>query len=60
MIGTMLCILVAVIGAYEMVGKIRAVDIMTLIFGGFGAGAGIVKMVLDYRKMKKDTNSIAH
>ena len=60
LIGAVLGILVAVLGAYQMIGVIRTVDILTLFFGGFGAGAGLVKMILDYRKEKIDTGSIAH
>ena len=59
-IGTMLGIFVAVIGAYQMIGKIRVVDIITLFFGGIGAGVGFVKTILDYRKNKIDTHSTAH
>jgi len=51
-IGAIIGILVAVIGAYQMIGIIRTVDIITLFFGGFGAGAGMVKMILDFRKKK--------
>lgn len=60
LIGTIIGILVAVIGAYRMIGNIRTVDIITLFFGGFGAGAGMVKTILDYRKKKTDTDSTAH
>jgi hypothetical protein len=56
----MLGIFVAVIGAYQMIGKIRVVDIITLFFGGIGAGVGLVKTILDYRKNKIDTHSTAH
>jgi hypothetical protein len=56
----MLGIFVAVIGAYQMIGKIRVVDIITLFFGGFGAGVGLVKTILDYRKNKTDTHSAYH
>jgi hypothetical protein len=59
-IGTMLGIFVAVIGAYQMISKIRVVDIITLFFGGIGAGVGLVKTILDYRKNKIDTHSTAH
>jgi hypothetical protein len=59
-IGTILAIFIAFFGAYQMIGNIRTVDILTLFFGGFGAGAGMVKMILDYRKKKTDTDSIAH
>jgi hypothetical protein len=51
-IGAIIGILVAFLGAYQMIGKIRTVDIVTLFFGGFGAGAGMVKVILDYRKKK--------
>jgi hypothetical protein len=59
LIGTILGILVAVIGAYQMIGKIRTVDIITLFFGGFGTGVGMVKMILDYKKKKTGTHSKA-
>ena len=59
-IGTMLGIFVAVIGAYQMIGKIRVVDIITLFFGGIGAGVGLVKTILDYRKSKIVTHSTTH
>jgi hypothetical protein len=59
-IGTMLGIFVAVIGAYQMIGTIRAVDIITLFFGGFGAGVGLVKTISDYRKTKAATHSKVH
>jgi hypothetical protein len=51
-IGTILAIFIAFFGAYQMIGNIRTVDILTLFFGGFGAGAGMVKLILDYRKEK--------
>jgi hypothetical protein len=52
--------LAAVSGAIQMIGTIRVVDILLLFFGGFGAGAGLVKAVSQYRKDKSDTDSIAH
>ena len=60
LIGAVLGILVAVLGAYQMIGIIRTVDILTLFFGGFGAGAGLIKMILDYRKEKTSTGSAVH
>jgi hypothetical protein len=59
-IGAILGILIAIIGAYQMIGIIRTVDIITLFFGGFGAGAGLVKAIMDYRILKTDTTSTAH
>ena len=59
-IGAIIGILVAVLGAYQMIGIIRTVDILTLFFGGFGAGAGLIKMILDYRKEKTSTGSAVH
>ncbi|RPI06293.1 MAG: hypothetical protein EHM64_03550 [Ignavibacteriae bacterium] len=50
LVGSILGIVVAFFGAYQMIGRIRTVDILTLFFGGFGAGAGMIKMILDYRK----------
>ena len=60
LIGAIIGILVAVLGAYQMIGIIRTVDILTLFFGGFGAGAGLIKMILDYRKEKTSTGSAVH
>ena len=51
-IGTILAIFIAFFGAYQMIGNIRTVDILTLFFGGFGAGAGMIKLIMDYRKEK--------
>ncbi|MGD1044228.1 MAG: hypothetical protein ABR936_02745 [Bacteroidota bacterium] len=51
-IGAILGIVVAFIGAYQMIDKIRIVDIITLFFGGFGAGAGLIKVIMDHRKEK--------
>jgi hypothetical protein len=59
-IGTLLGIFIAVIGAYQMIGVIRTVDIITLFFGGFGAGAGFVKMILERRKERTDIGSTSH
>jgi hypothetical protein len=60
LIGTALAIFIAFFGAYQMIGNIRTVDIIILFFGGFGAGAGMVKLILDYRKQKSDSDSTAH
>jgi hypothetical protein len=59
LLGIALAIFIAFFGAYQMIGKIRTVDIITLFFGGFGAGAGMVKLILDYRKQKSDTDANA-
>jgi dolichyl-phosphate-mannose--protein O-mannosyl transferase len=60
LIAAILGIFIAIFGAYQMIGRIRIVDIITLFFGGFGAGAGMIKMISDFRKEKPDSNSIPH
>ncbi len=52
--------MVAVFSAVQMIGSIRVVDILTLFFGGFSAGAGLIKLIMDYRIKKTDTDSAAH
>lgn len=47
---TLLGILATVLGAIQMVGRIRLVDILLLFFGGFGAGAGMVRLILNLKK----------
>ena len=60
LMGTALAIFIAFFGAYQMIGKIRTVDIIILFFGGFGAGVGLLKTILDYRKGKTSTDSTTH
>ena len=44
-------------GALESMGRVRLVDVLTLFFGGFGAGAGLTKTIADMRKAKRDNTS---
>jgi hypothetical protein len=67
LIGKRLSLIAAVIGVLavffaviQMIDRIRVVDILLLFFGGFGAGAGFVKAILDYQKKDTDTNSTTH
>jgi hypothetical protein len=43
-------ILATVMGAVQMIGRVRLVDILFLFFGGFGCGAGLVKVIFDFKK----------
>jgi hypothetical protein len=49
----LLCVIAAFLNALQLTGRIRLVDILTLFFGGFGAGVGIVKTVMDFRQLRK-------
>jgi hypothetical protein len=46
-------ILSGFLSAFAVVDRIRLVDILTLFFTGFGAGAGLVKTILDFREEQK-------
>jgi len=43
-------ILATVMGAVQLIGQVRLVDILLLYFGGIGSGAGLVKLILDLKK----------
>ena len=49
-----ICTVSAFLNALLLTDRIRLVDILTLFFGGFGAGAGVVKTVLDIRSRRKE------
>lgn len=53
LIGAICGIIVAVLGAVQMADRLRLVDIITLFVGGFGAGAGMVKTIIDYKNSRK-------
>ena len=55
MFATLMGVLATVLGAIQMIGRIRLVDILFLFFGGFGCGAGLVRMIFDY-KLKGQKN----
>jgi hypothetical protein len=59
LISTILGLAVALLGAVQMADRQRLVDILTLFFGGFGAGAGLVKAVIDIRAQRKAAQSAA-
>jgi hypothetical protein len=59
LISTILGLAVAVLGAVEMIDRLRLVDILTLFFGGFGAGAGMVKAVIDHGAQRNAEQSAA-
>ncbi len=46
-------ILLAFSNALIDAGQIRLVDILILFFTGFGAGAGLVKTIIDFRAERK-------
>ena len=46
----MLSLFVAFLVVPQMMNRVRLVDILTLFFGGFGVGVGMVKTIIDLRK----------
>ena len=53
MFGTILAVVMALVGALSNAGRIRFVDILLLFVGGFGAGAGMMNMIAKLRHRKK-------
>jgi len=49
-LATLLGIFATVMGVILMSGRVRLVDILFLFFGGFGCGAGLVRLIFDLRK----------
>ncbi|HMC83641.1 MAG TPA: hypothetical protein VKL61_10465 [Candidatus Polarisedimenticolia bacterium] len=41
---------VALLSAWRLQGRVRSVDIVALFFGGFGAGAGVMRAITKARK----------
>lgn len=60
LIAAVIGLLAALLGVIQMIDRIRVVDILLLFFGGFGAGAGLIKAIMDYRIKKTNTDSTAH
>jgi hypothetical membrane protein len=46
-------ILSGLLNALTVADRIRLVDILVLFFTGFGAGAGLVKAIIDFRLERK-------
>ena len=59
LIAAVIGILAALLGVIQMIDRIRVVDILLLFFGGFGAGAGLIKAIMEYRIKKTDADSAA-
>jgi hypothetical protein len=49
-----LYVIAGFLNALQVVDRIRSFDILTLFFGGFGAGVGMVKAILDFRAERKN------
>ncbi len=60
LISAIACLAVAALGAAQMLDRIRLVDILTLFVGGFGAGAGMVKAIIDFRAQRKAEKNIVN
>ena len=60
LIAAVVGLLAALLGVIQMIDRIRVVDVLLLFFGGFGAGAGLIKAIMDYRMKKTDTDPTAH
>jgi len=50
---TLMGILATVMGVILMTGRVRLVDILFLFFGGFGCGAGMVRLIIDLKKTQQ-------
>ena len=53
LVGALLSLIIAALGAWTMRDRIRAVDIVTLFGGGMGAGAGLVAAIIKLRAARK-------
>lgn len=53
LIFSILMIIVGFSNALTLIDRVRLVDILLIFFTGFGAGAGLVKTVLDFRAGRK-------
>jgi uncharacterized membrane protein YiaA len=53
LIFSILMIIVGFFNAPTLIERVRLVDILIVFFTGFGAGAGLVKTVLDFRAGRK-------
>ena len=52
-IGTIASAIVALLGVLAARGDMRLVDVLSIFFGGFGAGAGVVALVVQ-RRARRD------
>jgi hypothetical protein len=48
-IATAISAVIGLLGALQMRDRVRLVDILSLFFGGAGAGAGVVAAVVQWR-----------
>jgi hypothetical protein len=53
--GAVILLAVAMLSAYDMVGRIRLVDIITLFFSGFGGGVGLTHALVSWRSKRPKT-----
>jgi len=53
LIFSFIMILAGFLNVLTLVDRIRLVDILLLFFSGFGAGAGLVKTIIDVRLARK-------
>jgi hypothetical protein len=53
LIFSIIMIISGFLNALTVADRVRLVDILLLFFTGFGAGAGLVKTVLDFRAGRK-------
>jgi hypothetical protein len=58
-LGTIASFALALIGALAMSDRVRLVDIISLFFGGVGAGAGLVVVVGQRRRQRRDPAALA-
>lgn len=60
MLATLASAAIALLGALAMRDRVRLVDILTLFFGGAGAGAGLVALVVQRRGHRGAAPEHAH
>ena len=53
LIFSFIMILAGFLNVLTLIDRIRLVDILLLFFSGFGAGAGLVKTIIDVRLARK-------
>ncbi len=53
LIATVASALAAVFSALQIMDRIRLVEVITVFVGAFGAGAGTVKAIIDFRQEGK-------
>ena len=60
LIFSIIVIVAGIFNALALMDRVRLVDILTLFFTGFGAGAGLVKTVLDFREGRRTKVQVDH